>query len=62
MHHKNKYHPHYDFQDAGTKKVKRIVSIIYICIMAFIVGGSYLHQQEQREQGRTKDMSGFSNP
>lgn len=62
MQHKNKYQPQHDFQDPGTKKAKRIASIIYVCVMAFIVGGSYLHQQRQAEQATTEDMSGFSNP
>jgi len=34
------------FQDAGVKKAKRIASIIYIVVMTFIVGGSWLHQQQ----------------
>ncbi len=62
MQHKNKCQPQPDFQDASAKKVKRIASIIYICVMAFIVGGSYLHQQRQQAPTAHQDTSGFSNP
>ncbi len=33
-------------QEAGVKKAKRIASIIYIIAMTFIVGSSWLHQQQ----------------
>jgi hypothetical protein len=33
--------------DPATKKVKYAASIIYVLVMAFIVAGSYLHQQNQ---------------
>lgn len=62
MTHKNKPIAPADFQDAGTKKAKRIASIIYVCVMAFIVGGSYLHQQQQAAENSGEDLSGFSNP
>ena len=29
------------------KKVKYITSIIYLVVLAFIVGGSYIHQQQE---------------
>lgn len=37
----NEYNP-----DPTTKKVKYIASIIYLLVMAFIVGGSYINQQQ----------------
>ncbi len=41
----NKISDHH--QDAGVKKAKRIASIIYIIVLTFIVGGSWLHQKKQ---------------
>ncbi len=38
----NEYQP-----DTNTKKVKYIVSIIYLLVLAFIVGGSYINQQQE---------------
>lgn len=32
-------------QDSEGKKVRRIAAIIYLLIMAFLVGGTYIHQQ-----------------
>ncbi|MFW5444178.1 MAG: hypothetical protein ACKE51_07720 [Methylococcaceae bacterium] len=32
--------------DPAAKKVKYIASIIYLLVLAFIVGGSYLNQQQ----------------
>lgn len=29
----------------GSKKVKNIAAVIYLLVMIFVVGGSYLHQQ-----------------
>lgn len=54
-----------DYQDAQSKKIKRIISIIYIGIMIFIVGGSYLHQQKNDRQAQLQEqraLSGISNP
>lgn len=54
-----------DFQDARSKKIKRIISIIYIGFMIFIVGGSYLHQQKNYHQVQLQEqqtLSGISNP
>jgi hypothetical protein len=33
-------------QKTSTKKVRRIAAIIYILFMAFIVGGTLLHQSD----------------
>ena len=30
--------------DDGSKRVKRIAAVIYLLIMAFVVGGSYINQ------------------
>ncbi|MCF6250429.1 MAG: hypothetical protein L3J75_04050 [Methylococcaceae bacterium] len=38
----NEYTP-----DPAAKRVKYIASIIYIVVLAFIVGGSYLNQQQE---------------
>lgn len=32
--------------DPAAKRVKYIASIIYLLVLAFIVGGSYIHQQQ----------------
>lgn len=47
---KNKTQITHDFQDAGVKKAKRIASVIYILVLTFIVGGSWLHQQQQASE------------
>lgn len=47
---KNNPYFRHDFQDQGSKKIKRIASVIYICIMAFIMAGTYLHQQQDMGQ------------
>lgn len=31
----------------GSKKVKRFAAVIYLLILSFLVGGSYLHQQQK---------------
>ena len=38
----NEYTP-----DPAAKKIKYIASIIYLLVLAFIVGGSYLNQQQE---------------
>ncbi len=38
----NQYNP-----DPTAKKVKYIASIIYLLVLAFLVGGSYINQQQQ---------------
>ncbi len=38
----NEYNP-----DPAAKKVKYIASIIYLLVFAFLVGGSYINQQQQ---------------
>ncbi|MEE9339432.1 MAG: hypothetical protein V3U87_15265 [Methylococcaceae bacterium] len=38
----NEYNP-----DPAAKKVKYIASIIYLLVFAFLVGGSYLNQQQE---------------
>ena len=34
--------------DSSTKKVKYTVSIIYLLVLAIIVGGSYINQQQEK--------------
>ncbi len=46
----NMYNP-----DPAAKRVKYIASIIYLLVLAFIVGGSHIHQQ----QGTPVDEIGF---
>ncbi len=58
---KNKPVVFHDFQEPSVKKAKRIASIIYIGIMAFIVGGTYLHQQ-QKESNKAEQLVEFNNP
>ncbi len=38
----NEYNP-----DPAAKKVKYIASIIYLLVFAFLVGGSYINQQQE---------------
>lgn len=38
----NEYNP-----DPKAKKVKYIASIIYLLVLVFIVGGSYINQQQE---------------
>lgn len=42
-------------QDDDSKKVKRILAVVYLLVMAFVVGGSYLHQQQS--DGRVESDS-----
>lgn len=37
--------------DAKARKVKYMISIVYLLVLAFVVGGSYIHQQHQDEDG-----------
>jgi len=30
----------------GSKKVKNIAAVLYLLMLTFLVGGSYLHQQQ----------------
>lgn len=32
----------------GSKKVKNIAAVIYLLVLTFLVGGSYLHQQRDK--------------
>jgi len=38
----NEYNP-----DPASKKARYIASIIYLLVLAFIVGGSYINQQQE---------------
>lgn len=35
--------------DDGSKKVKNIAAILYLVVLSFLVGGSYLHQQRSQD-------------
>lgn len=37
----NEQHP-----DDGSKKVKNISAVLYLLVLTFLVGGTYLHQQQ----------------
>jgi len=39
--------------ETGSKKAKYIVSIIYLLVLAFIVGGSYINQQDTQDNKNT---------
>lgn len=39
--------------DDGSKKVKRIAAVLYLLIMAFVVGGSYLNQHAEKIDKQT---------
>lgn len=34
--------------DDGSKRVKNIAAVLYLLVMIFVVGGSYLNQQQDR--------------
>ena len=36
--------------DDGSKRVKRIAAVLYLLLMAFVVGGSYLNQHDADAQ------------
>jgi hypothetical protein len=59
----DKHNPYFrhDFQDQGSKKIKRIASVIYVCIIAFIMAGTYLHQQRDIDQGE-EQIEAFNLP
>lgn len=44
------------------KKVKYIASILYILVFAFIVGGSYLHQQQAVDEKQSIDVVKIDKP
>lgn len=41
----------------NSKKARRIVSVIYLLIMAVILGGTYLSEQQKELAERVKDLS-----
>ena len=41
----------------AAKKVKYIASIIYLLVLAFIVGGSYINQQQEIFLDKTANKS-----
>lgn len=34
-------------KDDGSRRAKNIAAILYLIVLTFLVGGSYLHQQRQ---------------
>ena len=38
--------------DDGSKRVKRIAAVLYLLLMAFVVGGSYLNQHSAGDQSQ----------
>lgn len=36
-------------EDDGTRRAKNIAAIVYLCIMTFLVGGSYIHQHRHEQ-------------
>jgi hypothetical protein len=41
----------------AAKKVKYITSIIYLIVLAFVVGGSYINQQQDIFSDKSSDKS-----
>lgn len=39
--------------DDGSKRVKRIAAVLYLLIMAFVVGGTYLNQHAEKTDQQT---------
>ena len=35
--------------DDGSRRVKNIAAILYLLVLAFLVGGSYIHQQSNEK-------------
>ncbi len=44
--------------DENEKKVRRIAAIIYLLVMAFLVGGTLIHQRSLEKE--SPEASGFS--
>lgn len=43
-----------------SKKVRRVAAVIYLLVMAFLVGGTYLSQQKKAEAERKSgDLNGY---
>ncbi|MFU8787567.1 MAG: hypothetical protein ACNA7G_00975 [Methylobacter sp.] len=40
------------------KKARRIASVVYVLVMAIIMGGTYLSQQQKAAQQLTGDANG----
>jgi hypothetical protein len=40
-----------------SKKARYIASVVYVSIMAFILGGTYISQQEKAKQESTHEAS-----
>lgn len=36
-------------EDDGSRRAKNIAAIVYLCIMTFLVGGSYIHQHRHEQ-------------
>jgi hypothetical protein len=44
--------------DDGSKKVKNIAAVLFLLVLTFLVGGSYLHQQRaEAEQVAAADSA-----
>lgn len=39
--------------DDGSKRVKRIAAVVYLLLMAFVVGGSYFNQHDAGDQSQS---------
>ena len=42
-------------QDDGSRKAKNIAAILYLLVLAFLVGGSYIHQHQNPATASTPD-------
>lgn len=44
--------------DDGSRRVKNIAAILYVIVMVFLVGGSYIHQHrsDQSEQNEQESV------
>ena len=50
-----------EYNPDSAKKVKYIASILYLLVLAFIVGGSYLHQQQPTNESESNnDVTPFN--
>ncbi len=50
-------------EDIGAKKVRRIAAVIYIIVMIFVVGGSWVNQQNiENEEDEHSEFMEFTMP
>ncbi len=41
-------------KDDGSRKAKNIAAILYLLVLSFLVGGSYIHQHQNQDTTATE--------